>query len=160
MSEKPWYHEGLRFECTQCGDCCSGAPGFVWVNDDEIGAIAREVGESPSAVEDLYVRKIGIRKSLREFPNGDCVFLDTETKACRVYRVRPRQCRTWPFWASNLRTPEAWDQTCRLCPGAGCGCLHRLVFSLILPYGLFTNFNFMISPIHLTNRIAYTYIYL
>ena len=20
----PWYHDGLQFECSQCGDCCSG----------------------------------------------------------------------------------------------------------------------------------------
>ena len=29
---------GLRFECTQCGDCCTGAPGYVWVNKAEISA--------------------------------------------------------------------------------------------------------------------------
>ena len=22
--KQPWYREGLRFECTQCGACCSG----------------------------------------------------------------------------------------------------------------------------------------
>ena len=36
-----WYHEGLRFECTQCGKCCSGAPGFVWVDDGEVAAMAQ-----------------------------------------------------------------------------------------------------------------------
>ena len=40
----PWYADGLRFECTQCGDCCSGEPGYVWVDEDEIesmGTIVR-----------------------------------------------------------------------------------------------------------------------
>ena len=41
---KPWYADGLRFACTQCGNCCTGEPGFVWVNDAEIAAIAEVRG--------------------------------------------------------------------------------------------------------------------
>ena len=44
MNEKPWFEKGLRFECTGCGDCCTGAPGFVWVNRDEIADLAQSVG--------------------------------------------------------------------------------------------------------------------
>ena len=36
----PWYRYGLSFECTQCGNCCTGGPGFVWVEEEEIRAIA------------------------------------------------------------------------------------------------------------------------
>src|SRR5262249_20146618 len=43
---EPWYHEGLQFRCTRCGKCCTGEPGNVWENDDEIAAIARLRGES------------------------------------------------------------------------------------------------------------------
>lgn len=68
-----------------------------------------------------YVRRVGIRHSLREFPDGDCVLFDNDTRTCRVYHARPRQCRTWPFWASNLRTPQTWNETCRCCPGANHG---------------------------------------
>jgi hypothetical protein len=63
---------------------------------------------------------------LVEFPNGDCVFFDNETRKCNVYEARPRQCRTWPFWNSNIRTPEAWEQTCEVCPGSGKGKLYQL----------------------------------
>ena len=54
--------------------------------------------------EETYVRQVGIRKSLVEFPNGDCVFFDTDLARLPGLRRRPRQCRTWPFWASNLRS--------------------------------------------------------
>ena len=37
---EPWYAEGLKFQCTGCGDCCTGAPGYVWVNQAEIDALA------------------------------------------------------------------------------------------------------------------------
>ncbi len=126
MSKNPWYHAGLRFHCTQCGDCCTGAPGYVWVNKQEIAALSDHLGMEVDEFERQYVRRIGIRKSLKEYPNGDCVFLDGESRGCRVYDHRPRQCRTWPFWNSNLRTPEAWEQTCEVCPGSGTGRLYQL----------------------------------
>ena len=39
---------------------------------------------------------------------------------------RPRQCRTWPFWASNLATPAAWERMCERCPGGNRGPLTPL----------------------------------
>ncbi|TWT36321.1 Flagellin N-methylase [Posidoniimonas corsicana] len=122
----PWYQDGLRFKCTGCGDCCTGAPGYVWVNKAEIAALAAEVELSVADFERKYVRKIGIRKSLVEYADGDCVFFDPESRGCRVYAARPRQCRTWPFWDSNLKSPEAWQATCEECPGAGRGKLYQL----------------------------------
>src|SRR6188474_2205264 len=112
MSDQPWYHEGLKFRCTGCGDCCTGAPGYVWVNKEEIAAIAARVDMDVEAFESKYVRMVGVRKSLVEFPNGDCVFFDNQTRKCKVYEARPRQCRTWPFWDSNLKSPETWAATC------------------------------------------------
>ena len=123
---EPWYKDGLKFTCSECGDCCTGAPGYVWVNRAEIEAIAELVGMSVSEFEEQYTRKIGIRRSLKEFSNGDCVFFDNEERNCEVYGARPRQCRTWPFWDSNLRTPEDWERTCEHCPGSGTGKLHQL----------------------------------
>lgn len=127
MASDPWYSNGLRFQCTQCGNCCTGAPGFVWVNQQEIADLAQKIGVADvEEFERLYVRKIGMRKSLVEFPNGDCVFFDGERRTCTVYEARPRQCRTWPFWNSNLRSPEAWQETCAQCPGSGKGKLYSL----------------------------------
>lgn len=89
--------------------------------------LAREIGiDDVEQFEKLYVRRVGIRKSLKEFSNGDCVLFDTEKRRCTVYKARPRQCRTWPFWDSNLRTPTAWQQTCEICPGSGKGKLYQL----------------------------------
>src|SRR5262249_12169648 len=117
---EPWYQAGLRFRCTRCGDCCTGEPGNVWVNAEEIAAIAKVRDET---VEEVTARftAIGHRgRTLREKGNGECVFYE-RGKGCTVYRVRPRQCRTWPFWASNLATPEDWERTKSVCPGSGHG---------------------------------------
>jgi Fe-S-cluster containining protein len=124
MKEKPWFDKGLRFECTGCGDCCTGAPGYVWVNREEIELLAQKLGMGVSEFESEYVRQVGIRKSLIEYANGDCVFFDPNQRKCTVYEARPRQCRTWPFWGSNVASEEAWEQTCEVCPGSGRGKLH------------------------------------
>jgi Fe-S-cluster containining protein len=127
MSEiKTWYHEGLKFTCSQCGDCCTGAPGFVWLNKTEIAALAKRLDVDEETFEANHVMRVGIRKSLKELSNGDCVLFDAEKRCCTVYEDRPRQCRTWPFWDSNLRSPETWAETCEACPGSGQGTLHQL----------------------------------
>ena len=129
MSGRPWYQDGLQFNCTQCGNCCTGAPGYVWVNKDEIVELAKEVGETDIAeFERKYVRQVGIRKSLREDAQSDwdCVFFDPERRKCKVYGARPRQCRSWPFWDSNVKTEEDWARTCETCPGSGKGKLYQL----------------------------------
>jgi uncharacterized protein len=119
MSE-PWYQDGLRFSCTRCGHCCSGEPGFVWVTDEELTAIAAQLGDSLEEVRSLYTRWTARGRTLREKVNGDCVFYE-HGRGCTIYTVRPPQCRTWPFWDSNVATPEAWQRTCSICPGSGQG---------------------------------------
>src|SRR5262249_922009 len=117
-SQGPWYRDGLRFRCTRCGKCCTGEPGFVWVTEEGVTALAEFRGEPRDELEGRYTR-MGYRgRTLREKPDGDCVFYDRE-QGCTVYPVRPRQCRTFPFWESNLETPRDWEQTCQVCPGAG-----------------------------------------
>ncbi len=120
MNDAPWFKDGLRFECSQCGDCCTGSPGYVWVNKAEIQGIADKLQMPVAEFEKKFVRKVGVRQSLIEYDNGDCVFFGPDRK-CTVYEARPRQCRTWPFWDSNIRTPADWAYTCEVCPGSGKG---------------------------------------
>jgi Fe-S-cluster containining protein len=115
-TEKPWYSEGLNFACTGCGECCTGAPGYVWVTPEEIVAIAEHMSMSVEAFSSRYVRKVGDRFSLTENKRTyDCDFLTG--KQCSIYPVRPVQCRTFPWWPQNLRSPEAWQQAATYCEG-------------------------------------------
>jgi Fe-S-cluster containining protein len=98
----------------------------VWVNKEDVAKLAQTVELSPEEFEEQHTRLVGIRRSLNERKNGDCVFFDSKTRKCKVYTARPRQCRTWPFWDSNIRTPEAWAETCEACPGSGKGKLYQL----------------------------------
>jgi Fe-S-cluster containining protein len=117
---EPWYQDGLAFECTRCGACCTGAPGYVWVNAEEIARLAEHRGETVDDFSRRYVRRVGARYSLIEKPGGDCVFWD-RSAGCTVYPARPVQCQTWPFWPENLESPADWERVRGGCPGAGNG---------------------------------------
>ena len=118
---EPWYRDGLPFTCTRCGACCTGTPGYVWVTPQEVAAIAEFQGKTAKEVGEKCLRMVGTALSLVERPNGDCAFYDGDAKGCTIYPARPRQCRSWPFWQSNLKTPGTWEETCKICPGAGQG---------------------------------------
>lgn len=118
---EPWYKDGLRFECTQCGNCCTGSPGVVWIDDEEIQAIAEYLDKPVGEIRLMHTRPVRGRVSLNEYSNGDCTYFDPKGRGCTIYPVRPKQCRTWPFWNSNLSTEQAWNFIKPECPGAGQG---------------------------------------
>ena len=116
MVKEPWYKEGLRFKCTGCGECCTGSPGHVWVDEEEIALLSSELQISKEAFIKQYTRRIGDRISLKEHPqNYDCVFL--KERKCLVYSARPKQCRTYPWWSENLSNRKAWEEEAKRCEG-------------------------------------------
>ncbi len=127
--ELPWYQSGLAFECTQCGNCCSGPEtGYVWVTDEEIDrlAVAMDMEDDVEGFKRKFVRQVLARQSLVEYSDGDCIFLDPKTRGCMVYGARPVQCRTWPFWAQTVSSPADWARTAKGCPGCNHGPVYEL----------------------------------
>lgn len=114
--DKPWYSDGLNFKCTECGQCCTGAPGYVWVTKEEIVAIAAYLKLSVEVFSRKYLRLVNGQYSLVEYKaNNDCVFL--KDRKCQIYPVRPKQCRTFPWWPQNLNTKESWEIAAKGCEG-------------------------------------------
>lgn len=122
--DSPERGEGLRFSCTMCGNCCTGVPGYVLLTDAEIAALAARLNLSNQAFRAKYTHMLEEGLSLTEIKTRfghDCVFLDREKipgkAVCGVYEDRPAQCRTWPFWPSNLAHRRDWEHAKRKCPG-------------------------------------------
>jgi Fe-S-cluster containining protein len=128
MSAEKWYNAGLCFECTRCGNCCSGDPGYVWVRKEEIRRISEFLGRTDGWLDGKHLRRVGLRYSLTEKPGGDCIFLNRKADGtgCLIHAVRPLQCRTWPFWNQNLRSAVAWNTANKKCPGMNRGKHHDL----------------------------------
>ena len=115
-----WYKNGLSFECQQCGKCCSGEPGYIWVDKQEIAKIANRLNITEDRfIEDYTYQEKG-KLSIKERSNGDCILLDKEKK-CLIYDIRPTQCKTWPWWEQNLESREQWDNCEGECEGINQG---------------------------------------
>lgn len=113
---KPWYKEGLKFKCTECGKCCTGAPGYVWVKEEEIAELSTFLKITPAEFKRKYTRSVHGRTALIEKSvSYDCVFL--KDKLCQVYQVRPQQCRTFPWWKQLLQSEKAWKEASSYCEG-------------------------------------------
>jgi uncharacterized protein len=123
-----WYKKGLRFTCTQCGDCCTGAPGYVWISEDETTALAKRLGVDEAAFRRRYTRMVkGRGRTLIERPDekrgNACIFWQNGV-GCSVYTDRPKQCRTWPFWRPLVEFQSGWDAAANTCPGMNHGKRH------------------------------------
>lgn len=119
----PWYAEGLRFECRGCGHCCRGPGGYVWVDADEIRALAAALGMELDAFGKKYLRRTNRGYALIDSAVGDCILLGGDGR-CSVYEARPLQCRTYPWWPEVVASRRQWEEEKDNCPGVGCGRLH------------------------------------
>lgn len=112
----PWIQEGLRFECTGCGQCCTGASGYVFLSPTDIQSLATHLSLSTKEFIRRYTRWVEGQLALLDRPASDhCIFL--KENRCSVYAARPIQCRTYPWWIQNLHSPEAWAAARESCEG-------------------------------------------
>ena len=129
-SHLPFYQEGLRFRCTQCGGesrCCRGRPGVVQLGPSDLTGLARAEGLTENQFIQAFCRWIPEGNgweflSLRELSNYDCVLWGKS--GCRLYEARPVQCRTYPFWPFVVEDKKSWESEADDCPGIGQGPLH------------------------------------
>lgn len=120
MKDKKWYRDGLKFECTGCGECCRdhGEYTYIYLTQDDIDAAGRYLEMSPADfLAEYCIQKDGL--TFLKMTAPQCPFL--EDGKCVLYTARPQQCRTWPFWWPNLEK-ETWDkEVTPFCPGVGNG---------------------------------------
>lgn len=113
--------EGFRFAfdptaCDACGGrCCTGEAGHVWVTEGEIVAISNALALNVGTFVKDYLVRISNRFSLKELRikgKLECVLLDSQTRRCAVYAMRPEQCKTYPFWDCFKKNAEAVMDEC------------------------------------------------
>ena len=116
-----FFDKGIFFECKRCGGCCTGSPGTVYVARLDISRIAEFLHIPESNFIEKYLYPFRDSYSIKEYSDGRCFFYED---GCLIYPVRPNQCKTFPFWFSNLRSEENWQRVSDECSGIGCGRLY------------------------------------
>lgn len=124
MPKQEWYSEGLRFECTMCGACCTGPSGYVSFTKEEGKLIAKTLGVTFDRFMKDYAHVGVAGASLNEIETEhgfDCVFLDRDSMpgkaVCSIHAARPKQCRTYPWWPELLKDKRAWEREAHTCEG-------------------------------------------
>ena len=114
--------DGCAFQCTGCGACCTGndAEHYVLLEAGEEQALRRFLGVSRERLRAHYLTRLDPARRGIRLEGGACVFLDGERR-CRVYPVRPAQCRTYPYWPEITASREAWAAEGERCEGMKCG---------------------------------------
>ena len=105
--------------CLSCGGkCCRGSSGYIWTSLDEQAAVAQHFSLSLQEFQRRYVERVGDLYSFTEVVIGKddyaCVFFDVKKQQCSIYELRPKQCRTYPFWSTFKKFPEL---VLKECPG-------------------------------------------
>ena len=103
-------------------NCCvsRGEYGFVYLSNRDIKRLSLFTKLKKDDFINLYCDKTDEFTHLKEkLKNGNCIFL--KNKKCTIYKARPTQCRTWPFWNENLNAKKWNNEIAKFCPGIGKG---------------------------------------
>ena len=116
--------KALRFECTGCGACCTGGPDYYVAADSrEREAIRAFLKISRAWFTRRYLARVDADTiGIRLTSAGDCTFLGAD-KRCRIYPVRPTQCRTYPWWPELVDSQRHWDEEAKRCEGMNRGAI-------------------------------------
>ena len=120
---KKWYEDGLKFTCQKCGNCCrtNGDYAFVYVSTEEVRRLMNYLDIPRKEFMRNHCSRLEGRTIIK-FKEGACTLcMDGE---CTVYKVRPIQCRAWPFWEENLDEWVWHEEIATICPGVNRGKLY------------------------------------
>jgi len=110
----------LRFQCTGCGRCCTGrGEHFIEATRAEQERIRAFLGVTWRWFRRRYVTAYADGTEGLHWDGDRCAFLNGAR--CRIYAVRPAQCRHYPFWPEVVRSPGAWAREGHRCEGIGRG---------------------------------------
>jgi len=120
---KSFYKDGLRFQCEGEGNCCKtrGRYGYVYLSFNDRRRLASHLNLSTSEFTAAFTSRIDGLYELK-YTGKDCPFL--QNNRCAVYKARPWQCRTWPFWPENMEEKVWAQEVATWCPGVGKGKLY------------------------------------
>lgn len=111
----------LRFQCTACGACCTGGSDhYIAVSQQEAEKIRQHLGVSSAWFKRRYIEHLTRDSWSIRLSHGHCVFLDNKGQ-CKIYQLRPTQCKTYPFWPELLTSEQVWLKQRRYCEGINNG---------------------------------------
>jgi Fe-S-cluster containining protein len=103
----------MKFSCKNCGKCCQGN-GFVYLELKNVIDISNYLKIKRDDFIKNFLNCDGDDKYYLGGINKPCPFYENE---CKIYEVRPYQCRCYPFWYYIVRSKKDWNNEAKLCKG-------------------------------------------
>jgi len=116
--KKKFWHEGVKFCCQQCGNCCTFPGGSVTAGKADFEKIAGFLNISFDEFFKKYAFNHHGLVSIKSVPGGPCIFYKD---GCTIYEVRPTQCRTYPFWPDIMKAKVRFENIKETCAGINKG---------------------------------------
>ncbi len=91
-------YEDFQFHCAQCGACCRGEQGYVYLTFLDVIRLSAFFDRPMKDILAEFTYYAGEYAQL--FVNFPCPF--QKGNLCSVYPVRPIQCVAYPFWGTML----------------------------------------------------------
>jgi|TARA_Y100000031_G_C8048261_1_gene304933 Fe-S-cluster containining protein len=91
------------FKCKQCGECCKL---IVKLSKKDIERIEKVgYGKEEFAALDPLEPRSKVKDAMKR-RNSRCVFSDLKENKywCRIYKIRPRNCRIFPFFNDDVES--------------------------------------------------------
>lgn len=111
----------INFKCQGSSNCCisHGSYGYVYLTKNDIINLSDYFKISVKNFKKKYCNNSEGYIFLKDKYKNKCIFL--KNKRCTVYKIRPTQCKTFPFWPENMNT-KTWNKDImNFCPGIGKG---------------------------------------
>ncbi|BCS97123.1 hypothetical protein DSLASN_27550 [Desulfoluna limicola] len=115
------------FQCTQCGECCTGFGG-TYMTPEDVDRIADHIGVSRDEFIETYCQVVDGMPVIALGDDGRCVFFRDN---CSIHTVKPRMCCAWPFIDAVERVPSNWDLMADACEGIRTGVPHEEVRRIV-----------------------------
>ena len=99
----------------------TGGDYFVYLNEQEAEKICVHLQLSRSWFRRRYLERLEDGELVAASGTDNrCAFLDARGQ-CKVYPVRPLQCRTYPFWPELVQRKSGWAREAKRCEGINRG---------------------------------------
>ena len=119
MTNPWWKQETIHFDCqSDCFKCCT-KPGVVYMDLSDIRQAAEHLELTVSRFKSEFLKREAGRWLIEVEEARPCPFLVEE--GCAIHKVKPAQCRSYPFWRENIETRNHWLLTGAFCPGINKG---------------------------------------
>jgi len=99
----------MKNNCKDCGVCCLDTSMILSLED--ISLILRNYASNKLRREDFVFKNKNGHFQLINIENR-CVFFDTISKTCKIYRIRPKGCRFYPLIYDFDKKECVFDKDC------------------------------------------------